>query len=191
MDGWNLESELAEKARQLLTHYWNCFSEKMTHDHGAARTIAALEHNVYSSAFITMKSLVLASNLFCWLAFDAQAFLQVSPSLSSPHALLLFQSNQVDQQASAITSVAEKIKIITFISTSCNKKREDLNMDKLTTYGAFYQRIQDSSTPMVQLEEGPCLGCCKSAPCVAIEHEDFVGTVALEGMTDSEFPDRM
>jgi hypothetical protein len=137
-----------------------------------------------------MKSLVLASNLFCWLIFNAQAFMQVSPSLSSPHTLL-FQSNEVGEEASAITSVAEKFKIITCMSTSCNKKRKALNMDKLTTYGAFYQRIQDSSTPMVQLEEGPCLGSCKSAPCVAIEHEDFVGTVALEGMTDSEFPDRM
>jgi NADH:ubiquinone oxidoreductase subunit E len=116
--------------------------------------------------------------------------MQVSPSLSSPHTLL-FQSNEVGEEASAITSVAEKFKIITCMSTSCNKKRKALNMDKLTTYGAFYQRIQDSSTPMVQLEEGPCLGSCKSAPCVAIEHEDFVGTVALEGMTDSEFPDRM
>ena len=138
-----------------------------------------------------MKSLILASNLFCWLTFDAQAFLQVSPSLSSPHKLPLFQSNQVDQEESELTSVAEQFKIITCMSTSCNKKRKDLNMDKLTTYAALYQRIQDSSTPMVQLEEGPCLGSCKSAPCVAIEHEDFVGTVALEGMTDSEFPDRV
>jgi hypothetical protein len=136
-----------------------------------------------------MKSLVLVSNLFCWLTFDAQAFLP-PPSLSSP--TLLFQSNEIDQEALAITSqVAEKFKIITCMSTSCNKKRKDLNMDKLTTYAAFYQRIQDSSTPMVQLDEGPCLGFCKSAPCVAIEHEDFVGTVALEGMTDNEFPDRM
>jgi NADH:ubiquinone oxidoreductase subunit E len=135
-----------------------------------------------------MKSLVLVSNLFCWLTFDAQAFL----FLHAQHTTPLFQSNEVDQEALAITSqVAEKFKIITCMSTSCNKKRKDLNMDKLTTYAAFYQRIQDSSTPMVQLDEGPCLGFCKSAPCVAIEHEDFVGTVALEGMTDSEFPDRM
>lgn len=29
------------------------------------------------------------------------------------------------------------------------------------------------------------------APCVAVEHDDFVGTVALEGMTDNEFVDRL
>jgi hypothetical protein len=29
------------------------------------------------------------------------------------------------------------------------------------------------------------------APCVAIEHEDYEGTVALQGMTESEFSDRV
>ncbi len=29
------------------------------------------------------------------------------------------------------------------------------------------------------------------APCVAVEHDDFVGSVALDGMTDREFADRV
>lgn len=30
-----------------------------------------------------------------------------------------------------------------------------------------------------------------AGPCVAIQHEDFVGNVALEGMTSNEFKERV
>jgi hypothetical protein len=83
--------------------------------------------------------------------------------------------------------VTEKFKIITCMSTSCSKKRKALNMDPLATYGAFFERIEGGRAPDVQLEEGPCLGSCKMAPCVSIEHEDYMGTVSLEGMTPQEF----
>ena len=41
------------------------------------------------------------------------------------------------------------------------------------------------------MEEGACLGACKNSPCVAVEHEDFIGQVSIEGMTASEFSDRV
>ena len=41
------------------------------------------------------------------------------------------------------------------------------------------------------MEETSCLGSCKKAPCGAIEHEEYEGTVALEGMDSSEFSDRV
>jgi NADH:ubiquinone oxidoreductase subunit E len=55
---------------------------------------------------------------------------------------------------------------------------------------ALYSRAQDNA-PSVLIEEGPCLGTCKGSPCIAVSHEDFVGHVSLEGMTDVEFADRV
>jgi len=39
----------------------------------------------------------------------------------------------------------------------------------------------------MEFEESTCLGQCKQAPVVGVEHEDYVGCVSLEGMRDSEF----
>ena len=83
-----------------------------------------------------------------------------------------------------IAEQEEKFKIVTCMSTACSRKRRSLGMDDLSTFGAMYSRASDSR---VKVEEGPCIGSCKKGPCVAIEHEDFVGTVALEGMTADEF----
>jgi hypothetical protein len=83
-----------------------------------------------------------------------------------------------------VDSQAKKFKIITCMSTSCCQKRKSLGMDSLSTFGAMFSRAQSSK---VQVEEGPCLGSCKRAPCIGIEHEDFIGSVALDGMTDDEF----
>lgn len=52
----------------------------------------------------------------------------------------------------------------------------------------MYTRIQDNCK-QVQLEESPCLGACKMGPCVAVEHDDYVGPVGLIGMTESEIDD--
>jgi len=86
--------------------------------------------------------------------------------------------------AIAIADQEKKFKIVTCMSTSCSKKRESLGMDSLSTFGALYSRAADSC---VAVEEGPCVGSCRKGPCVAIEHDDFLGTVALEGMTPEEF----
>jgi hypothetical protein len=83
-----------------------------------------------------------------------------------------------------IVEQEEKFKIVTCMSTACSRKRESLGMDNLCTFGAMYSR---ASASRVQVEEGPCIGSCKKAPCVYIEHEDFFGSVALEGMTADEF----
>merc|ERR1711957_78128 len=84
-----------------------------------------------------------------------------------------------------IISVQERqFRIITCMSTSCSRKRNELGMDSLSTFGAMYSR---ASSTEVRVDEGPCVGSCKNAPCVAIEHEEFVGCGSLEGMTDKEF----
>lgn len=83
-----------------------------------------------------------------------------------------------------IAEQEEKFKIVTCMSTACSRKRSSLGMDDLCTFGAMYSR---ASASRVKVEEGPCIGFCKKAPCVSIEHEDFFGSVALEGMATDEF----
>jgi hypothetical protein len=97
----------------------------------------------------------------------------------------------VDARARIDPAVAEKFKILTCSSTSCAQKRQSCGLDEFATFGAFYSRIQNGRVPDVQLEESPCLGSCKMSPCVAIQHDDFEGNVALEGMTGNEFTERL
>jgi NADH:ubiquinone oxidoreductase subunit E len=70
------------------------------------------------------------------------------------------------------------------MSTACCQRRKALGMDSLATFGAMYERAMSTN---VHVEESPCLGSCKLAPCIGIEHEDYVGCVALEGMNNQEF----
>lgn len=86
--------------------------------------------------------------------------------------------------------VASQLKVVTCSSTSCAKKRKDLGQDEYATFSEFYMRAKDIF-PTMTVEESPCLGCCKAAPCVAVEHEEYEGTVSLEGMTETEFSDRV
>ena len=101
-----------------------------------------------------------------------------------------------------LVRAASKFKIVACMSTSCSRRRKNLGLDSLATFSDLYTLssqatarsstgIAGSTEPIIMVEEGPCLGACKMAPCVAIEHEDFVGSVALEGMTDREFMDRV
>lgn len=86
--------------------------------------------------------------------------------------------------------VCGKFKILTCSATSCAAKRKALDLNEFATFSALYERIQNRA-PTVQIEESSCLGSCKKAPCVAIEHDEYDGTVALEGMDDFEFSARV
>ena len=101
-------------------------------------------------------------------------------------ALLILANNDDDLPQ----DIAGQFKILTCMSTSCAKARKDMGMDEYATFSAFYTRAQDRA-PAVEVEECPCLGRCAAAPCVAIEHEDYEGTVSLEGMTPTEFDQRV
>lgn len=91
------------------------------------------------------------------------------------------------EKATDLSKVASKFKVMTCSASSCAQKRKVMRLDDFATYGGFYNRIKEGPFDTVQLEETSCLGSCKLAPAVAIQHEDFVGNVALEGMTDNEF----
>ena len=142
-----------------------------------------------------------------WIAFlwqcDALGYRKFSESLLPRHKELVdrrpFRAHKscepvkTDEFSSAALEIAaSKFKIVTCMSTSCAKKRKELGIDSLSTFTALYTRSKgDGNEPRIVVEEGPCLGSCKMAPCVAVEHEDFVGTVSLVGMTDNEFSDRV
>uniref|UniRef100_A0A7R9WAP4 Uncharacterized protein n=1 Tax=Pseudictyota dubia TaxID=2749911 RepID=A0A7R9WAP4_9STRA len=87
-------------------------------------------------------------------------------------------------------SECAKFKILTCSATSCAKKRKNLGVDEFATLGSLWERKELANAVDVQIEESTCLGSCKVAPCVAVEHEDFVGSVSLEGMTPAEFKAR-
>lgn len=110
----------------------------------------------------------------------------VSPSSLSSQSEVQTENN-INQER--LATEASKFTILTCSSTACAKKRDTFQMDEYATYGAFFSRIQENES-QVKVEESPCLGSCKFAPCVAIEHEDFVGQVALEGMSSTEFDNR-
>lgn len=63
-------------------------------------------------------------------------------------------------------------------------------MDEYSTFSAFYTRAGEERLE-VTVEEAPCLGACQLAPVVGIEHADYEGTVALLGMDDAEFAQRL
>ena len=109
---------------------------------------------------------------------------------ASPSSLLAAEEASISESPLLNPLVAGKFKVLTCSSTSCAAARKKLNQDEFSTFSAFYTRIEDRA-PSVQVEESPCLGSCKQAPCVGIEHEDFEGPVSLEGMTESEFSERV
>ena len=74
-------------------------------------------------------------------------------------------------------------------STTCAKKANSLGLDDYHVLSGLYSRKEGAGASQVEVEESSCLGCCKFAPCVGIEHEDYVGTVSLEGMGPNEFSD--
>lgn len=128
-------------------------------------------------------------------ALHGEAFLQKLspsslPSFRRRHALksspIADEDGRRGEQATFNTQVAKQFKIVTCSATSCAAKRKVLTLDQYATFSAFWGRSQD-----IRVEETSCLGSCKKAPCVAVEHEDYEGTVALEGMDSFEFADRV
>ena len=61
-----------------------------------------------------------------------------------------------------VSDAAQKFKVVTCMSTSCSRRRKELGLDELTTFGALFSRAKESS---VRVEEGPCVGSCKNSPC--------------------------
>ena len=88
--------------------------------------------------------------------------------------------------------VCSAFTIQTCSSTACTKKKRQMGIeDEYAIFGGLYARKEDAGAYGVSVEEVSCLGSCKHAPCVGIQHEDFYGTVSLEGMSETEFQDQV
>lgn len=84
--------------------------------------------------------------------------------------------------------LARQFKIVTCNASACAEKRKRLNLEEYATFSALYVRAQAYD---IDVEETSCLGACQQAPCVGVQHQDYVGTVALQGMTEAEFANRV
>ena len=113
---------------------------------------------------------------------------------SSARATTTAWSQRQEQQGHARLElpldIASQFKILTCTSMSCAQKRTQLGLDEYSTFSAFYTRAQERA-PTLTVEECPCLGRCRAGPCVAVEHEDYEGPVSLDGMTSTEFSNRV
>ena len=98
------------------------------------------------------------------------------------------QSKELDRE------IAQQFTIQVCTSTSCTKKLKQVGLDQYHVLGEIYAHAQTANleTCMV-IEDGGCNGGknCQMGPCVSIQHEDFVGNVALEGMNSNEFRERV
>jgi hypothetical protein len=86
------------------------------------------------------------------------------------------------------TTTARRFKILTCRATACAAQRERWGLDEFATYAALSVRANPSGVPV---EETSCLGACQQGPCVAVSHDEYEGNVALEGMTTTEFANRV
>jgi len=136
--------------------------------------------------------------------FSTQRTTVVSSIVSNKHflstTLRKSSNNDISETNVATTTdsnntldpdVASQFKILTCSSTSCSKQMKVLGLDEYALFSGLYERKENAKVSQVQIEESSCLGCCKVGPCVGIEHEDYYGTVALEGMKSNEFKDRV
>jgi (2Fe-2S) ferredoxin len=86
--------------------------------------------------------------------------------------------------------IASQFEIVTCSASICAKQRSVLGIDEFATFSAFYERTQ-TNIPEIAVSESSCLGACENAPCVAVYHAEYEGSVALQGMDTAEFADRV
>lgn len=199
--------------------FWGSFLMILLHFHVASCTSSSFLHKTSASRMIFAIVLLYIFCLDQAAAFiqPLPSPTSLRRTKAVPATTLSVVEDEMNE-ASLDDHVASKFKIVTCLSQSCNQKRKNLGMDALSTFGvsltrvfaaqllcpshdffacsthspsqALYSRAQENE-PSIHVEEGPCLGACKSGPCIAVSHEDFIGHVSLEGMTDIEFADRV
>ena len=171
-------------------------------------SIVRSPHCIASSLF-QLKAMKSQACCLCALSLHVAAtatsgFVRPDGTRPAPRRIRVAPTMKAEQTESSSSSSSEEcnlnnsgicsqFKILTCTSKACSQKRQVLQIDQYATFAALYQRKEEAGDPysLVDVEESPCLGRCKLAPCVAVEHEDFVGTVGLIGMTDSELNDRV
>jgi (2Fe-2S) ferredoxin len=89
---------------------------------------------------------------------------------------------------STMMTTACQFKILTCRASACAAQRERYGLDEFATYTTLSVRANTLGVPV---EETSCLGACQQGPCVAVSHDEYEGNVALQGMTTTEFAQRV
>ena len=93
----------------------------------------------------------------------------------------------VSEDIRNLSDIGSKFTIHVCTSVSCTQRRRDFGLDEYFLLTSLYERMEGSGTHGIKIEESNCLGQCKKGPCVSVEHDDYEGAVALEGMKPMEF----
>jgi hypothetical protein len=98
-------------------------------------------------------------------------------------------SNQGDAYVvdASLSDISSKFTIKVCTSSTCSNRRRSLGQDDSFFLTNLCERREYSGLIGLNIEETNCLGQCKKGPCVAVEHDDYEGSVALEGMLPMEF----
>jgi len=119
-----------------------------------------------------------------------------NPALRCPNAGPLSSTTEetsidlATEESSLDPGIASQFTIKVCTSTSCTRKLKERGLDQYHVLGELYAQAQSANMEKcVIVEDGGCQGGrnCKMGPCVAIQHEEFMGNVGLEGMNSNEF----
>jgi (2Fe-2S) ferredoxin len=97
-------------------------------------------------------------------------------------------SSSYTSRTMMMMTTARQFKILTCRASACAAQRERYGLDEFATYTALSVRANTLGVPV---EETSCLGACQQGPCVAVSHDEYEGNVALQGMTTTEFAQRV
>jgi len=86
-----------------------------------------------------------------------------------------------------LNHICSKFTVNVCTSTTCSNRRRTFGFDDSFLLTKLYERMEAAGAEGLRIEESQCLGHCKKAPCVSVEHDDYEGPVALEGMNPMEF----
>ena len=110
-------------------------------------------------------------------------------------ALLLEQTSGGGEETQALDiDVASQFSVKVCVSSSCTTRLAAQGVDQYAILGEVYERAKQSKVDgCMVIEDGTCNGGknCKLGPCVSVYHDDFDGSVALEGMKNAEFEQRV
>ena len=110
--------------------------------------------------------------------------------LPSSRSILKASSNENEKSSCSLildANIAKQFKVKTCSSNACAKRTLAFGLDEYSLFSGIYERKEGmEATKEVEVEEASCMGRCKFGPCIAVEHEDYEGTVGLEGMTTEE-----
>ncbi|GMI20856.1 hypothetical protein TrCOL_g13633 [Triparma columacea] len=114
-----------------------------------------------------------------------------SPSTTTKTTTSLYTSASPPSQPTSLPldrKEASKFTLLACTGPKCTRANLSYSSDPEASFNLLADRLADTG---VEIEEVGCLGWCKRAPCVSVEHEEYEGRIGLEGMTDSEGAQKM